>query len=88
MLRAGGPETITIHKIRAGRYRFRVSEYKGPQENGERLKLSGAFVAVYSAGGFLEFEVGQDGFIKVIPVVLCACGPSIAWATLLIVTPA
>jgi len=70
MLRAGGPETITIHKIRPGRYRFRVSEYKGPQENPERLKLSGAFVAVYSAGGFLEFEVGQDGFIKVIP---CCC---------------
>jgi len=64
--KSGGPETITIQHMREGRYRYRVSEYKGPQENAERLKLSGAFVSVYTAGGYWNFEVGRDGdgFLK------------------------
>ena len=74
---SGGPETITIQHMREGRYRYRVSEYKGPQENAERLKLSGAFVSVYTAGGYWNFEVGRDrdGFLKVKlnTFVYCAC---------------
>jgi len=62
-----GPETISAHGLRNGKYRFRVSEYKGPAENQERLKNSEAQVLVYTAVGVKIFEVGRegDGFVKV-----------------------
>jgi hypothetical protein len=64
--RGFGPETITVNQIRSdGRFRYRVSEYKGnSNDNSERLKLSEANVAVYTMGGYLEYRVGKDGFIK------------------------
>ena len=42
-----------------------MSEYKGNDDNVQVLKLSDANVAVYTAGGFAEFRVGQDGVLKV-----------------------
>ncbi len=45
--------------------RYRVSEYKGKDDNAETLKLSEANVNVYTAGGFTEYRVGRDGFVKV-----------------------
>ena len=60
-----GPETITILRVNAGRYRFRVSEYDGLAENSAQLTASQAHVSVYTDGGVAEFVVGQDGFIKV-----------------------
>jgi hypothetical protein len=56
-----------VNQIRSdGRFRYRVSEYKGnSNDNSERLKLSEANVAVYTTGGYLEYRVGKDGFIKV-----------------------
>jgi len=42
-----------------------VSEYKGKDDNAETLKLSEANVNVYTAGGFTEYRVGRDGFVKV-----------------------
>lgn len=42
-----------------------MSEHNGKEENAETLKSSAANVAVYTAGGFTEFQVGEDGFLKV-----------------------
>ena len=56
-----------MNQIRSdGRYRYRVSEYKGDSnDNSARLKLSEANVAVYTMGGYSEYRVGIDGFMKV-----------------------
>jgi len=61
-----GPETITAHGLRNGKYRFRVTEYRGPAENRERLLLSKALVSVYTAVDVKTFEIGRegDGFIR------------------------
>lgn len=67
MVAGFGPETITAHGLRNGKYRFRVTEYRGPAENRERLLLSKALVSVYTAVDVKTFEIGRegDGFIRV-----------------------
>jgi hypothetical protein len=62
-----GPETITAHTIRPGRYRYRVSEYKGPTENEGRLLSAGLQVSAYTSVGVRIFQVGTPdaGFVRV-----------------------
>lgn len=43
-----GPETITIKKFREGKYRYRVAEYKGKEDNREALLNSRAQVTVHT----------------------------------------
>ena len=67
-----GPETITAHNLRRGRYRYRVSEYKGAEDNRESLLASAAQVTVYTATDVRVFEIASSGagagFIRV-----CTC---------------
>jgi len=56
-----GPETITLDSLRAGRYRFRVSEYHGFSDNRDRLVMSEAQVALYTATGVTVYRVDQAG---------------------------
>jgi hypothetical protein len=63
----GGPETITIVNVRQGRYRYRISEDGGVEDNVERLKKSEAQVSVYTSTDVKEFKVGKagSGFVRV-----------------------
>ena len=56
-----GPETITIESLREGRYRFRVGEYHGFDDNRERLGKSEAQVVIYTAAGIQIFDAGKAG---------------------------
>lgn len=64
-----GPETITAHNLRVGRYRYRVSEYKGADDNRASLLASKAQVTVYTATDVRVFEIKHSGagagFIRV-----------------------
>lgn len=70
-----GPETITAHQLNNGRYRFRVSEYHGGDDNSQRLLDSEALVTVYTALGTHVFPVGKPGtgFVKVKKVSIALC---------------
>jgi|LauGreDrversion2_3_1035106.scaffolds.fasta_scaffold22165_2 hypothetical protein len=63
----GGPETITILNVRQGRYRYRISEDGGVEDNVERINKSEAQVSVYTSTDVKEFKVGKagSGFVRV-----------------------
>jgi uncharacterized protein YfaP (DUF2135 family) len=56
-----GPETITAGSLRSGRYRYRVSEYQGYDDNRDRLKNSEAQVWLYTATGVTIFRASKAG---------------------------
>jgi len=59
--RGGNPETITFGLVTAGKYIFRVQEYKG--KNSDALMQSGATVDFYSEREAKTFMIGRDGYV-------------------------
>ena len=56
-----GPETITIDSLRPGRYRYRVSEYHGLDDNRLMLQKAQIQAAVYTAMGVSFYESEEAG---------------------------
>ena len=59
--RGGNPETITFGLVTAGKYVFRVMEYKG--KTSDQLLQSGATVSFYSEEMATTFMIGRDGYV-------------------------
>jgi len=59
--RGGKPETITFGLVTAGKYVFRVQEYKG--KDSDALMESGATVSFYSEDFAKTFMIGRDGYV-------------------------
>ncbi|KAJ1492561.1 hypothetical protein T484DRAFT_1770486, partial [Baffinella frigidus] len=60
-----GPETITLTSFHDGKYRLRVSEYKGNRlDNVAGLLASQAQVVFYQGTESKRFQVGVDGIVK------------------------
>jgi hypothetical protein len=57
----GNPETITFGLVTAGKYVFRVMEYKG--KDSDSLMQSGATVSFYSEDFVRTFMIGRDGYV-------------------------
>jgi len=63
--RGYGPETITLADFHKGKYRMRVSEYKGNRgDNVASLLASEAQVVFYQGTESKRFQVGVDGIVK------------------------